>query len=97
MTAGAKLRNGARGPNYQRVDFRAGYRIRFAGSRTIDAFLDIFNLTNEPNFANPINVTTTTNNVDQSDRRLPATFLRITSTLNESPTRTAQINLRFGF
>jgi hypothetical protein len=90
-------RNGARGPNYQRLDFRAGYRIRLAGGRTIDAFLDIFNLTNEPNFANPINVTTNTNNVNQSDRRLPATFLRITQTLDESPTRTAQINLRFGF
>ena len=36
-------RNGARGPNYQRLDLRAGYRIRLGGGRTIDAFLDIFN------------------------------------------------------
>ncbi len=50
-------RSGARGPNYQRLDMRAGYRIRLNGGRTIDAFLDIFNLTNEANFANPTNVT----------------------------------------
>jgi hypothetical protein len=78
-------RNGGRGPNFQRVDLRAGYRIRLAGGRTIDAFLDVFNLTNEPNFANPT-----------GDRRQP-TFLQITSTLDESPTRTAQLNLRYGF
>ena len=90
-------RNGARGPNYQRLDFRTGYRIRLAGGRTLDTFLDVFNLTNEPNFANPINVNTTTNNVNSADRRLTGTFLRLTQTLNESPTRTAQINVRYGF
>jgi hypothetical protein len=79
-------RNGARGPNYQRLDFRAGYRFRLGGGRTLDAFLDLFNATNEPNFANPV-----------GDRRLAATFLRLTSTIDESPTRTAQLNLRYGF
>jgi hypothetical protein len=78
-------RNGARSPNFQRVDLRAGYRIRLAGGRTIDAFLDVFNLTNEPNFDNP-----------DGDRRQPD-FLIITSTIDESPTRTAQLNFRFGF
>ncbi|HXG87376.1 MAG TPA: TonB-dependent receptor [Vicinamibacterales bacterium] len=78
-------RAGGRGPNYQRLDVRAGYRFRLAGQRTVDAFLDVFNVTNQPNFANPV-----------GDRRQP-TFLRITSTLDESPTRTAQLNLRFGF
>ena len=57
----------------------------------------MFNATNEPNFANPINVTTNTNNVNSADRRLAGTFLRLTQTLNESPTRTAQINVRYGF
>ncbi|HEY3092531.1 MAG TPA: hypothetical protein VGJ52_05520, partial [Vicinamibacterales bacterium] len=90
-------RNGARGPNYQRLDLRAGYRFRIGGGRTLDAFLDVFNLTNEPNFANPINVNTNTNNVNSADSRLTGTFLRITQTLNESPTRTAQINVRYGF
>jgi hypothetical protein len=79
-------RNGSRGPNFQRLDFRAGYRFRLAAGRTLDAFIDVFNATNEPNFASP-----------SGDRRLTATFLRLTSTLNESPTRTAQLNLRFGF
>jgi hypothetical protein len=79
-------RNGARGPNYQQLDLRAGYRIRMAGGRTLDAFLDIFNLTNHVNFANPA-----------GDQRLPATFLRLLSTSDEGPTRTAQLNFRYGF
>ncbi|MGH9174772.1 MAG: hypothetical protein ACRD1H_10455, partial [Vicinamibacterales bacterium] len=79
-------RTGGRGPNYQRLDFRAGYRFRLAGGRTLDAFLDLFNATNEPNFGLP-----------GLDRRLTATFLQITSTIDESPTRTAQLNMRFGF
>lgn len=85
-------RNGARGPNYQRLDLRAGYRFRLGNGRTFDAFLDVFNLTNEPNFANPTN-----SGGLRADRRLAATFLRITTTLDESPTRTAQVNLRYGF
>jgi hypothetical protein len=56
-----------------------------ANGRTLDAFLDVFNLSNEPNFAVPT-----------GDQRQP-TFLRITSTIDESPTRTAQINVRYGF
>ena len=79
-------RNGGRGPNYQRLDFRAGYRFRLGNGRTFDAFLDLFNATNEPNFALP-----------GSDRRLTATYLLISSTIDESPTRTAQLNFRFGF
>ena len=84
-------RNGARGHNYQRLDLRMGYRFRLGSGRTFDAFLDLFNATNEPNFANPIAA-----NVS-SDRRIPATFLRTTATIDESPTRTAQLNLRYGF
>jgi hypothetical protein len=79
-------RNGARGPNYQQFDLRAGYRIRMAGGRTLDAFLDIFNVTNRANFANPA-----------GDQRLPATFLRLVEVSDEGPTRTAQLNFRFGF
>jgi hypothetical protein len=79
-------RNGGRGPNYQRLDMRMGYRIRLAGTRTLDAFLDLFNVTNAANFANPA-----------TDQRLTATFLRITSTSDESTPRTAQLNVRFGF
>jgi hypothetical protein len=88
-------RNGGRGPNYQRLDLRTGYRIRLAGGRTLDAFLDVFNLGDRANFANPVNANV--NSVNAADRRLAATFLRITAVSDEGPTRTAQINLRYGF
>lgn len=83
-------RNGARGPNYASLDLRAGYAFRLAGSRTLNAFVDIFNLTNEPNFASP------TNSGGAADRRLAATFLRYRSLVN-GVTRTFQLNVRFGF
>jgi hypothetical protein len=89
-------RNGARGHNYQRLVFRAGYRFRLGGGRTLDAFLDLFNATNEPNFANPIVAVAGVGN-NSTDRRIPASFLRRTATIDESPTRTAQINVRYGF
>jgi hypothetical protein len=79
-------RAGGRGPGYAQVDLRAGYRIQLGGGRTLDAFLDIFNLANRANYANP-----------GGDRRLPATFLRLLDVSDEGPTRTAQINLRYGF
>jgi hypothetical protein len=79
-------RNGARGPSYQRFDLRAGYRFRLAGGRTVDAFLDVFNLTNKANFATPA-----------GDRRVASSFLLLTETNDESTPRTAQLNLRFGF
>jgi hypothetical protein len=88
-------RNGARGPKYQRLDLRTGYRIRLAGGRTLDAFLDLFNVADRVNFANPVNAAV--NSVNAADRRLAATFLRITAVSDEGPTRTAQINLRYGF
>jgi len=78
-------RNGARGPSFLNVDLRAGYRIRFRGNRTLDAFVDVFNLANEPNFANP-----------SGDQRV-ATFLLLTTIFNGGPTRTAQLNMRYGF
>lgn len=85
-------RNGARGPSYQRFDFRAGYRFRLGNGRTLDAFLDIFNLTNRANFANPTNAA----NVS-ADQRLSSTFLVLTEINDESTPRTAQLNVRFGF
>jgi hypothetical protein len=79
-------RAGARGPGYAQFDLRAGYRLQLGGARTLDLFLDIFNATNRANFANP-----------SVDQRLPATFLRLLDVSDEGPTRTAQINVRFGF
>jgi hypothetical protein len=79
-------RAGGRGPGYAQTDLRAGYRIQLGGGRTLDAFLDVFNLSNRANFANP-----------SVDQRLPATFLRLLDVSDEGPTRTAQLNFRFGF
>jgi hypothetical protein len=79
-------RAGGRGPGYAQFDMRAGYRLQLGGARTLDLFLDIFNATNRANYANP-----------SVDQRLPATFLRLLDVSDEGPTRTAQINVRFGF
>jgi hypothetical protein len=87
-------RNGARGPNYMSVDIRTGYQFRFGGLKTLNVFFDVFNLTNEPNFASPIN---TTGLGPSSDRRLSATFLKLTEIFNGGPTRTMQLNVRYGF
>ena len=89
-------RNGARGPAYASFDLRAGYVFRLGGVRTLNVFLDMFNGTNEPNFASPINVTANTGNINSSDRRLTPTFLNLTSLVN-GVTRTLQLNLRLGF
>jgi hypothetical protein len=79
-------RNGARGPNYLSVDLRAGYQFRLASNRTLNLFLDVFNLGNRTNFANP-----------GTDRRQTSTFLNLTSVSASSFTRTIQLNARFGF
>jgi hypothetical protein len=78
-------RAGGRGPNYASLDLRMGYVFRFGGVKTLNLFVDIFNSTNEPNFANP-----------GGDRRATATFLKYTSLVN-GVTRTFQLNMRYGF
>jgi hypothetical protein len=46
-------RNGAYGPGFAQLDMRAGYRLRPSAGRTLDLFLEVFNMTNEANFLNP--------------------------------------------
>jgi hypothetical protein len=82
-------RNGGRNRGFAQADLRAGYRIQLGGGRTLDAFLDIFNVTNRANFAGLGGA--------QQDRRQTASFLRLLDVSDEGPTRTAQINLRYGF
>jgi hypothetical protein len=43
-------RNGARGPGFFQADVRLGYRVPF-GTRHLDVFGEVFNLTNKTNFA----------------------------------------------
>ena len=66
------------------LDIRGGYRFGLPGGRTLDAFLDVFNVTDHVNFASP-----------SGDLRIPATFLKLTSIIGA--TRTAQLNVRYGF
>jgi len=82
-------RGGGRNRGYAQFDLRAGYRIRFGGDRSLDLFLDVFNLTNRANFA--------TLGGSQQDQRQPASFLRLLDVSDEGPTRTAQLNIRYGF
>jgi hypothetical protein len=63
-------RNGAYGPDYFQMDLRAGWRRRFQ-ERTLELFVDVFNLTNRTNWDNPT--------VAAADQRTPATFLILTN------------------
>jgi hypothetical protein len=79
-------RRGARGPSWMNVDLRAGYRFRFQDNRSLEASMDIINVTNRANFSNP-----------SGDIRFPASFLIVTDIVNGGPTRTLQFNLRYAF
>jgi hypothetical protein len=84
--------NGARGPDYSLISVRAGYRIRLPGNRSLQAHVDVFNVTNRANFNSPITPNGTT-----ADRRDAATFLVLRSIRGGGPTRTAQLNFRYAF
>jgi hypothetical protein len=77
-------RFGGRAPGYFRTDLRAGYRLRLPGTRTLDLFLDVFNVTDHVNYNEPA-----------GDRRSASTFLVRRTTI--APVRTAQLNVRYGF
>ena len=79
-------RNGARGPGYMSWDLRGGYQFRAGGARTLNVNLDVFNVTNHANFANPGN-----------DQRQLATFLNLTAMNASAFTRTLQLSMRLGF
>src|SRR5919197_283421 len=64
-------RNGARGPDYFQADVRAGWHVPIRSRRTLELFLDIFNVTNRTNFENPVTA--------NRDMRVPATFLVLTN------------------
>jgi hypothetical protein len=46
-------RNGAYGPGFFDLDTRLGYRFDLRERRKVEVFVDIFNVTNHTNFANP--------------------------------------------
>ena len=86
--------NGARGPSFSLMNMRAGYRFRLPGNRSLQAHVDVFNVTNHANFNNP---TALTGGVTSSDRRDTARFLVLRSIRGGGPTRTAQFNLKYTF
>jgi hypothetical protein len=82
-------RNGAYGPDYFQIDVRAGWRKRIQ-DRTLEAFLDIYNITNRTNFDNPT--------VAAADQRTPASFLVLTNLRGGSGfPRSVQFGMRFAF
>jgi hypothetical protein len=83
-------RNGAYGPGFVQLDMRGGYRAKLGSRRTLDVFVEVFNLTNHANFA--VAPTTT------GDRRNTADFLRLNTLVATSGLpRQAQLGLRLGF
>ena len=68
------------------IDMRLGYRFRPRAGNTVDIFAEIFNVTNEPNFANP-----------SGDVRSGASFLVPTSLAGGGFPRQFQLGARWGF
>jgi hypothetical protein len=88
-------RNGAYGPGFAQVDTRFGYRQPLGGSRTLDFFGEMFNITNHANFVNPV---TTVSGTTSADMRNAADFLRLRALVATTGfPRQLQIGLRFGF
>lgn len=78
-------RNGARGPDYYELDMRLSYSLRLPAARSIDAYVEVLNVTNRANFANP-----------NGDQRI-ANFLVPTAIFGGSPPRTMQVGIRMDF
>ena len=75
---------GARGPDQFLLNFRARYQFRMTGNRSLQAWVDVFNVTDRVNYNTP-----------NGDRRDAANFLILRSA--SRPTRTAQLNFRYSF
>jgi hypothetical protein len=78
-------RGGARGPNFFQLDMKVGYRLKLGSTRTLDVGLDVFNVTNRANFANPSGDASVTN------------FLVLTALRDGAVPRTAQFGVRYAF
>jgi hypothetical protein len=78
-------RHGARGPTFKQTDVRFGYRVRPWQDKTLDMFVEVFNLFNNANFENPT-----------GDQRL-ADFLIVTALRGGGFPRQAQFGARLGF
>jgi Carboxypeptidase regulatory-like domain len=88
-------RNGATGPSFKQADMKFAYRLRPMKDNTIDVNVELFNLMNTANFANPGANTANFGNV--TDLRL-SDFMTLTA-LNggNGQPRALQFSVRFGF
>jgi hypothetical protein len=77
-------RNGAYGPGFFKLDIRAGYRFTFE-QRTVDAFVEVFNVTDRVNFGNP------------SGNIASGSFLILDDLVTSTNPRLVQIGFRVGF
>jgi len=87
-------RNGARGPNYFQADVRAGWHFQVQQRKTLELFLDIFNITNRGNLDLPVTA--------NRDLRFLGTssdsFLVLTNLYGGGGfPRQAQLGMRFAF
>ncbi|HET7618264.1 MAG TPA: TonB-dependent receptor [Vicinamibacterales bacterium] len=78
-------RNGAYGPGFFQLDMRFGYRFALGANRHLNAFVDLFNLTNRTNFGNP------------SGNLASPNFLILTDYDTSYTPRKLQIGARFEF
>ena len=78
-------RNGATGPGLVQLDLRIGYRVSAGTGRSLDMFVDVFNVANRANFENPT-----------GDRR-STDFLNLTALRAGAVPTTAQIGVRMQF
>jgi len=86
VTGYESKRNGARGPNFFNLDMRFGYRIPISAGRRVEIAADVFNLTNNTNFAIP-----------GGNQNAPATFLVLTAYNTSYSPRKLQIGARIQF
>ena len=78
-------RNGAYGPGFFQADLRAGYRFNLGHTRRLNAFVDVFNVTDHVNYLNP------------SGNQASPTFLVLTAYSTSNTPRKVQIGARFEF
>ncbi|HYU42053.1 MAG TPA: hypothetical protein VEQ84_07870, partial [Vicinamibacteria bacterium] len=67
------------------ADMRVGYRFKLGGQRRVEAFGEVYNLTNRANFANP------------NGDRFSTNFLLLTALRAGAIPRTLQLGARFQF
>ncbi len=78
-------RNGAYGPGFFGLDMRFGYAVPVGGNRKLELSVDLFNMTNHTNFANP------------TGNQASAQFMLLTAYSTSYTPRKAQVGVRFEF